>query len=343
MNNPNNMNKNISFQEMTNENISLQEEEYEDDIKIILEDAPQEMKSLPPSPASSTSSSSSTNTKKWKKLPFSYESTSPVKSFHMQHQQQSQPQQSQRQSNLYSRFCQNMAKDGICTYSACTFAHTIEQYSPLKCKADRRCGNMRCNFWHSFESIHQYIHRCGIQVPERIQFESVMEKSKNYGREQALAYKEKPTTSQIKLETCLMRMPNDVAHLHHLGYKNINLILNDTTTVSKFTVEMITDYVDYLNTKVHNLSTLSNEDRFKLHFSLPDISKYIKEIRIVNGPVHQVNADILGDVNGWTLVNKVGELCSKCVGESTFKIRAIQIDDYQPGVSVEMSVVVDLF
>ena len=66
-----------------------------------------------------------------------------------------------KQSYLNTRMC-DFAKN--CKRKMCTFAHTIEEFSPMMCNFDRRCRNRdTCRFKHSDETKEEFIVRLGIK------------------------------------------------------------------------------------------------------------------------------------------------------------------------------------
>ena len=52
-----------------------------------------------------------------------------------------------------------------CKRAKCTFAHTLEEFSPMECNFDRRCRNREtCRFKHSDETKEEFVSRLGIKA-----------------------------------------------------------------------------------------------------------------------------------------------------------------------------------
>ena len=64
--------------------------------------------------------------------------------------------------NMYTMMCKNILERGECKRGKCTFAHTIDQLRPVKCKYDNKCVNKKCTFIHSKENKDQYFKRLNI-------------------------------------------------------------------------------------------------------------------------------------------------------------------------------------
>lgn len=64
----------------------------------------------------------------------------------------------------YTKMCSHMLEKGICERNKCSFAHTIEQLRPLKCKYDDKCINERCTFIHTREDKDEYCKRMNIVI-----------------------------------------------------------------------------------------------------------------------------------------------------------------------------------
>lgn len=67
-------------------------------------------------------------------------------------------------SKVATQVCKNVGK---CTFKHCTFAHSLKEFSPIVCRSDSRCYNIKtCKFLHpSVETKVQYVERLGIEIP----------------------------------------------------------------------------------------------------------------------------------------------------------------------------------
>lgn len=70
--------------------------------------------------------------------------------------------------------CKSIMSCGKCPYKNCTFAHTFEQLSPIKCRNDGYCRYRTCFFIHSYESKDEYTMRMGINLPKEEIADSIM-------------------------------------------------------------------------------------------------------------------------------------------------------------------------
>ena len=73
-------------------------------------------------------------------------------------------------SKIRTAFCRRMFTHGICKLEGCTFAHSIDELVPIRCKWDRRCSNPECTFFHPSlkETKEEYMKRNGmiIEIPK---------------------------------------------------------------------------------------------------------------------------------------------------------------------------------
>lgn len=160
-----------SFQALNPPVDSSINEEQEDEITILLGD-------MSISPVSSCASSRSPS-------PFPTRTPSPCFS-------QSTPSNSKLNQFAYSKFCQAFVTDGECTQSGCTYAHSLSQFSPVRCNFGERCRNLHnrmnphreCGFIHPQESKDQFISRTRLVVPENIKMAEVLEQQKKLSQEQ---------------------------------------------------------------------------------------------------------------------------------------------------------------
>jgi hypothetical protein len=58
-----------------------------------------------------------------------------------------------------TRYCRNVLKFGKCNRSECTFAHTMEQYNPVKCDFGKGCKKQGCTFIHPHETKESHCKR----------------------------------------------------------------------------------------------------------------------------------------------------------------------------------------
>lgn len=68
-----------------------------------------------------------------------------------------------RNKKIASKSCNRAEK---CTFKGCTYAHTIQELSPIICKSNERCYKIQtCPFFHTaVETKKQYIQRLNIDL-----------------------------------------------------------------------------------------------------------------------------------------------------------------------------------
>jgi hypothetical protein len=248
----------------------------------------------------------------------------------------------QRTSNLYSKFCENIVKEGMCKHSSCTFAHTVEQYSPLKCKFN--CQNRKCSFYHSWENIEEYIKRNNIYVHEHIRMQSVIESAKFIMSRDMQKKKENTHTAQINLICPLSQVSNEVTKLNKLGYNNINLKIKENTK-TKILVDNLDHYLSFLNENIHNftlekLDSFLSKERYRLFFILNAESTFYIRNLVINKEEQFLNKNILGELSGLELINKIHEYVSNKI-KNKYNLREIVLVEEKSGIIID--VVVDEF
>ena len=318
--NPWNMNKNINAN--INSLIKNMEEckidVEEDEVEVIIEKPEKEEK---------------------KNIPFVYQSfqssfqPQPLKTF---------TQSQNRQSNLYSRFCNNIIQEGICKHPTCTFAHTIEQYSPMKCKFN--CQNRRCQYYHAWENIQEYIERNNIFVHENIKMNCIVEDAKNSITRDIQKIKDNPHTSLLKLTCDIYQVAIEISKLNKLGYNNINVLIKENVK-TKIVVENLDNYVSFLNRNIHNftfdkLDVFLTKEKYRLSFVLNTNSFFYIRNLIVNGEEIFLNKAIQGELDGLQFINKIHECVSSKIPKA-YNLRKIEIVEESKDIVID--VIIDQF
>ena len=106
--------------------------------------------------------------------------------------------------NMYTMMCKNILERGECKRGKCTFAHTIDQLRPVKCKYDHKCVNKKCTFIHSKETKEQYFKRLNISH-----------------------LKAKEQVKCFIIKTDLKHAKEDFAIALHSGHKYFTIIIKD--------------------------------------------------------------------------------------------------------------------
>ncbi len=248
----------------------------------------------------------------------------------------------QKASNLYSRFCNNIIEEGVCKHNNCTFAHTVEQYSPMKCRFN--CQNRRCQYYHSWENVEEYIQRNNISVHEHIRMQSVMEKSKINVTNDLQKSQDNPHFAQLNLLCSLSQMTNEVTKLNKLGYSNFNIKIKENTK-TKISVDNTQHYISFLNENIHNftfdkLDSFITKEKYRLSFTFNPNGFFCIRNLIVNKDERLINKIIQERVSGLELINKIHECVSDKIKKS-YNLRQIKVIEEKG--SIEMDVVVDEF
>jgi len=79
------------------------------------------------------------------------------------------PQQPpQQRSTFKTKPCALVLSSGKCMKKGCTFAHTTEEFKPIKCRDDTLCvySKTTCNFIHTGETKENYLTRMKIVFPK---------------------------------------------------------------------------------------------------------------------------------------------------------------------------------
>jgi len=248
----------------------------------------------------------------------------------------------QKASNTYSKFCNNIVMENVCKHSTCTFAHTVEQFSPMKCRFN--CQNRRCAFYHSWENIEEYIQRNNIFIHENIRMQGVMENAKNSIVRDTQKIKNNPHTAQLKLVCDISQVGIEVSKLNKLGYNNINVQIKEKTK-TKIVVDNLDHYISFLNENIHNftfdkLDMFLSRESYRLSFILNSESIFYIRNLIVNKDEKFVNQTIQGELSGLELINRIHECVSTKIQKS-YNLRKIELVEENSNIIID--VVVDEF
>ena len=74
------------------------------------------------------------------------------------HKQDKSPRHKQEPSLGKTKFCKYKLQNK-CSNRRCTFAHTMEEFNPIKCSYGLDCSHKSCTFIHPSETIIQYFNR----------------------------------------------------------------------------------------------------------------------------------------------------------------------------------------
>jgi hypothetical protein len=277
---------NIGSLENQKVNEIVDQDQEEDEVTILLGDL--SISSISNSPHSSRTPS-----------PFPSRNPSPI-------QTSSLPSTSKSNQFAYSKFCQAFVTDGECTQSGCTYAHSLSQFSPVRCNFGERCRNLHnrmnphreCGFIHPQESKEQFMHRVKMVVPENIKMAEVLEQQKKLSTEQ----KKKKEVEMIYPVVTIYSHPATLPEKISFVMKN---------NITDFQVKILTNS-DQDEKMVWNME----EEYFRRLVQNPSID-FLTRFYLEKSIIYQ-DKHITGPVNGQMILSIQGSL------KNEFKVSKIE-------------------
>jgi hypothetical protein len=236
----------------------------------------------------------------------------------------------------YTKFCNDMSITGTCGNKYCTYAHSMTQYKPPVCSWGNKCNNIcnpykTCQFLHPGEDVNQYIARIKLVVPqniltnqynERIGVLMNKERELNKKKDEKLQEEKEmvklkkveylPSYPEIVLKTNINNLQTDMTKLSKMGYKNINVVIDEKETRIFNTIPWV--YFNDLNDlfakfNYENICKFNNDDRYKLSFFCSEGGFVFRNIILTskNNQTVKINSHLSGYTTGWDLIDHINK------------------------------------
>lgn len=122
-----------------------------------------------------------------------------------------------------TNFCKNMEKTGSCDRQYCDFYHSVEERRIPLCSFGNNCKNVKCKFFHSYESEESWLKRINKVYPLNVPLTTPIKK---------IIYNNIYTTPIAFQDNIIINSSKEMAHIYLLsalekGHKVITIILNE--------------------------------------------------------------------------------------------------------------------
>jgi hypothetical protein len=257
-----------------------------------------------------------------------------------------------RLESKFSRFCQDRKE---CENSECTFAHSIDQLTPLKCKFENECRNIdtkfrKCYYFHPKETKESYIQRLDLLKPkfiDSIKSTDFIKKdkskyTKNKDTKQlgtkSLPFKSqkqteynirqsfKQTFPELQVKTSKNNIQDVLNKLLKMGFRNFNLEIIESQDTEIINL-IFSSYINFMNEILNkygftNLYKMDQEDKEKLNFTFVENGITIRAIN-KDKTIKNINTKINNKLSGLDFLNKLQSILETI---NEFKIDNIVIN-----------------